>query len=56
MENDIEWVCGESYDHTERLTYSEKGYEQWECTNCGAEWWIDPEDGALGFIDPENAI
>ena len=46
-----EWVCGESYDHTERMAYSDKECEQWECTECGAEWWVDLDDGAIGFIE-----
>lgn len=43
MDEEDEELCGESYDHTERITYKDDDTEQWECTNCGAEWWFDSE-------------
>lgn len=42
-EEDYEYICGESYDHTERKTYEDDDVEQWECTDCGAEWYHDKE-------------
>ena len=42
-DNEDESVCGETYDHAERLTYEDDEMEQWECTRCGAEWYQDKE-------------
>lgn len=36
-------ACGEDFDHVERLTYKDVNTEQWECINCGAEWYFDIE-------------
>ena len=38
-----EWVCGESFDHVDRITYEDHETQTWECTNCGAEWYHDKE-------------
>ena len=39
-----EWICGESYDHTERQIHKDEDGEQWECEECGAEWWHDADE------------
>lgn len=36
-------ICGETYDHDITETYVSKDGRQWECRNCGAEGWEDPE-------------
>jgi hypothetical protein len=36
-----ESICGETFDHAERMTYEDDEVQQWECTHCGAEWWHD---------------
>lgn len=41
---EYESVCGESYDHTEEITYEDDELIQWRCTNCGAEGWEDKDD------------
>lgn len=40
--------CGYEYDHTVRTTYDGPDGRQYECTECGAEWWEDdqPADAA----------
>ena len=39
-----ESVCGETFDHAERMTYKDDDVEQWECERCGAEWYHDIEE------------
>jgi hypothetical protein len=41
VESEEEWVCGESVDHDERITYEDAETVQWECRRCGAEGWVD---------------
>jgi uncharacterized Zn ribbon protein len=39
-----EFICGESIDHDERVTFKDADGEQWICDRCGAEWWQDEEN------------
>lgn len=34
-------ICGETYDHIQRVTYEDDEIVQWVCERCGAEWWED---------------
>lgn len=35
-------VCEEYDEHRgERVTYEDDDVTNWECTACGAEWWVD---------------
>lgn len=36
-------VCGETYDHTLRLLDERDGYATYECTECGAEVYEEPD-------------
>ncbi len=38
-------VCGEQFDHDERLTSDADGIRQYECRRCGAEWIEDDSEG-----------
>lgn len=36
-----DFVCGESFDHAERVTFEDEEVRQWMCDRCGAEGWED---------------
>lgn len=36
-----ESICGETFDHDQRVTYEDADTREWECRECGAEWWED---------------
>lgn len=41
-EPEFSGVCGEYGEHRgERITYEDSDTTQWECTECGAEWYED---------------
>jgi hypothetical protein len=43
---DEESGCGWEWDHTVRVLYEGPEGTQWECTECGAEGWDEPEANA----------
>lgn len=43
-DDEDELVCGESYDHDLRLIDEADGCSTWECRECGAEIYEDPDD------------
>lgn len=41
-EAEFDGVCAEYGEHRgERVTYEDDDCTQWECTECGAEWYED---------------
>jgi hypothetical protein len=43
-EDEIDEVCGESFDHDLDVTYDGPDERILWCRRCGAEIWEDPED------------
>lgn len=43
-DDEMEPLCGESFDHDLREDYVGPDGRQWTCRNCGAEIWEEPED------------
>lgn len=43
-DDDTEPVCGESYDHDLKLIAEHDGHATYECRECGAELFTEPDD------------
>lgn len=37
MPDESEDICGETYDHDEKITFTDATLVMWECYECGAE-------------------
>ena len=37
-------VCGETYDHDQRITHDDEGGKTYVCDRCGAEWWEEDDE------------